>query len=406
MLTKRFTINLVLRTFNPSKRSIKITSVVLVAVTLLLSIFLATLPPGKSEGEVDAFVGIDIGYGDDADVRRIVDKAEGYVNLVILGSLQLTTDTQKLTETCDYLYQKGMYFIIYVGYSGGDHVPSKGPDAEFFTMAASRWGDRFLGVYLFDEVGGKQIDQFHPLVGPEDNSTDSSDAAINYVHHLNWFLGNMTEQYSLANFTLYTSDYALNWFDYISGYDVVFTEFAGNNSRQIAIALGRGAARSLGKDWGVMLTWKYDGHPFMASADQLYDEMVLAYQNGANYIVVFNSPENFTKLEYGGLADEHLRSIQKFWEYAKNTPRNADYLPDAAFVLPRDYGYGYRSAYDRLWGLWEADELAKQIWNNTNNLLAEYSSNLDIVYETKIDKEPVELPYDKLIYWNAVITNR
>ena len=60
----------------------------------------------------------------------------------------------------------------------------------------------------------------------------------------------------------YTSDYALYWFDYKAGYDTVFTEFGWNNSRQMDIALCRGAATVKGKDWGAIITWTYDQPPY------------------------------------------------------------------------------------------------------------------------------------------------
>ena len=55
---------------------------------------------------------------------------------------------------------------------------------------------------------------------------------------------------------LFTSDYGLYWYDYLSGYSTVFAEFVGDQSRQIAVALDRGAANALGKNWGVMITYQ------------------------------------------------------------------------------------------------------------------------------------------------------
>jgi len=41
------------------------------------------------------------------------------------------------------------------------------------------------------------------------------------------------------------------------------------------------------------------------------------------------------------------------------------------------------------------------VWNDTLNLLAMTRLDLDVVYETKIGDAPIELPYDKLIFWNG-----
>jgi hypothetical protein len=76
-----------------------------------------------------------------------------------------------------------------------------------------------------------------------------------------------TNQYSL---NVLTSDYALYWFDYQLGYDTVLTQFVGNESRERHIALCRGAAETLGKDWGAIVTWKYNQPPYLESGDELY----------------------------------------------------------------------------------------------------------------------------------------
>jgi hypothetical protein len=216
----------------------------------------------------------------------------------------------------------------------------------------------------------------------------------------------MTKYYEPADFRLFTSDYALYWYDYLSGYDVVFGEFVGNQSRQLAVALCRGAAKTLGNDWGTMITWKHDAAPFLEDAGQLYDDMVLAYQNGAKYIIVFNAFGNFTATtEYGTLTPEHFNAMEKFWNYV-NGASYTEFSAKTAYVLPRDYGYGFRGPNDKVWGLWEADVLSSKVWNDANNLLETYGKDLDIVYETKIGYEPITLPYDKLIFWNGTIIQK
>jgi hypothetical protein len=346
-----------------------------------------------------------IGYGDEEIALKLIDKAANYVNLIILGSLNLTMDTQALTRVCDYMYQRDLHFIVYVGFAAQGYTPPRGPDAQFFDLAATRWGDKFLGVYLFDEVGGKLMDGGHSVdVATADNY---SEAAILYTHHLNYFLGNITKYYEPAKFKLFTSDYALYWYDYLSGYDVVFSEFVGNQSRQIATGLSRGAAKTLNKDWGVIITWSNQLEPFVEDPDQLYSDMVLAYQNGASYIVVFNSPGEFNvTTEYGTLTLEHFDAMNKFWNYMKTEPPVEEFPANIAYVLPRDYGYGFRGPDDKIWGLWKADALSSKLWSDLNNLLATNVLSLDVVYETKGGDAPIDLPYDKLIFWNGTIIEK
>lgn len=353
-------------------------------------------------------MGVDIGFGDENDVYTVVNALEGKANLIILGSLDVTKDTAKLIRVCDFLHEKGFYFIVYVGYRPMIFPPA-GPNSTFVQTAVARWGSRYLGMYIFDEPGGKQLDYSltsgDKIVARADNV---SDAAIHYVMGVNGFLLLYHDfYYNADNMRLFTSDYGLYWDDYLSGYDVVFGEFTGNNSRQLTIAMTRGAASCLGKEWGVMITWKYMQPPYAEEPDQLYGDMVSAYQNGAKYIVVFNSPGNFSATTpYGILTEQHLDKIKKFWDYTKTNPRSGEFHAKRAYVLPTDYGFGFRRPDDTVWGLWPADALSAKIWNDTNTLLQQYATDLDVVYETKLGTIPIALPYSQLVFWNGTTLKR
>ena len=387
------------------KEYLKVIFGLLVVISTVVSLIVVEALFNKSSGEIDIYVGIDIGYGNEEDALGQIDKVSSYVNLIVLGSLNLTRDTEKLTRVCDHIYLKGLHFIVYVGFGEEAEAPPRGPDSQFFVNAMERYGDKFLGVYLFDEVGGKLIDGGHSV-----NVTAAktySEAAILYTHHLNYFLSNVSEYYLPARFPLYSSDYALYWYDYLSGYDVIFAEYVGNQSRQIATGLCRGAAKSLGRQWGVIITWSNNIEPLVENPEQLYKDMVLAYQNGAKYIIVFNSPGQFNATtEFGTLTSEHFEKMKQFWSYAHTHPSVEPYPANTAFVLPRDYGYGFRGPNDRLWGKWEADDLAHQIWEDVQELLKMYVRSLDIVYETITGDVPIDLPYDRLIFWNGTIIQK
>ncbi len=379
-------------------------SIVILLLVLLLIFALAAVVlfvSRQNESKVNVFVGIDIGFGNATDATKIIDEVSGYVNLVVVGSLNVTADSERLTTICDYMYKKGLYFIVYVGFGHESSNPPLGPDSQFFSMAESRWAGHLLGAYLFDEPGGKQLEGPNMLIRVASNY---SDAASSYVHHLNYFVGNSTAFYSPANVTLYTSDYALVWYDYLSGYNVVFGEFVENQNRQVAVGLSRGAAKSLEKDWGIIVTYSHQTPPYIEDPSKLYDDMVTAYENGAKYIVVFDSPgNNSATTEFGILTREHLESIKKFWNYAKSASNVPGYPAKTAYVLPRDYGYGFRGPNDTIWGLWKADALSSVIWNNATQLIEQYGQGLDIVYETIIGDASIDLPYDRLIFWNGTV---
>ena len=45
---------------------------------------------------------------------------------------------------------------------------------------------------------------------------------------------------------------------------------------------------------GVMITWTYNNPPYIESGNELYNDLVLAYENGAKYILVFDTNKNYT----------------------------------------------------------------------------------------------------------------
>jgi hypothetical protein len=195
----------------------------------------------------------------------------------------------------------------------------------------------------------------------------------------------------------FTSDYGLYWWDYLGGYEVVLAEFGWNHTEAQHMALVRGAAALQGKSWGAMLTWKFDHPPYMASGGELYDQITLAYDGGAEYVVVFNYSPNDEGV--GVLQDEHFEALERFWnEHVSPNGEKAKVVKaDAVLVLPADYGWGMRNPEDTIWGLWQADQKAPQVWNALQQALEVYGENLDIVYDDAAF--PVS-GYQKVLFWN------
>jgi hypothetical protein len=337
----------------------------------------------------------------------VADAVSGFANLIIIGSSAVTANTTELTNVCNYLYQKGFYFIVYVGSGNVSYLVPQGPDSSFFQMAINCWGEQFLGAYIFDESGGKQLDlPLNNLDKPVPVANDSSDAALHYTLNMESYLYLYQDvYYSVPQMKLFTSDYGLYWYDYLSGYDVVFTEFVGNQSRQLAVSLDRGAAESQGKNWGAIITVSPQ-FPTIENATQLYSDMTLAWENNAKYIVVFDGagPNGAATTTYGSLTTQHLNAMKNFWDYTKDHQQPHQDPAQTAYVLPEDYGCGFRGPNDTIWGLFPADSLSAEIWNESDSLLATYGMKLDIVYETRTDSIPINLPYKTLIFWNGTTT--
>ena len=201
------------------------------------------------------------------------------------------------------------------------------------------------------------------------------------------------------NLTCFTSDYTLYWFDYLSDYDVLLAQVGWNNTLAQDIALVRGAANLQNKNWGAIITWKYNHPPYLDSGEVIFEQMRSSYEAGPKYVVIFNYAENMTG-PYGTLKDEHFIALEQFWnEVVQNPDVNQGSIKgESVLVLPQNYGWGMRRPDDKIWGLWGPDEKSTQIWELSRNLLEQYGLGLDIVYD---DSEfPVEGKYENIFYWN------
>jgi hypothetical protein len=376
--------------------------IVFILASLLTGAFflrLNLLEGVPSQGNpLSLFVGVDAAYDSLEEIKTLVDAISPYTNLFVLGSTGITYqfnfttqtfNTTKLDDACQYIYDKGLSFILFTEYP----LPT-----QWLETAKTKWGDQFLGFYIYDEVGGRQLDvhQYRPVEQAGNYSHASTQFLTNITMYLKWVAYTYPES---ANFTSFTSDYALYWFDYKAGYDVVFAEFGWNYSRQLNVALCRGAATAQNKDWGVMITWTYTEPPYLESDEDLYNDMVLAYQNGAKYIIVFDTNENYT---HGTLQEDHLDALKRFWQYAEKNPRTSDTAKDrVAFVLPKDFAYGFRGPNDKIWGLWNATTFSTDLCVSLNNYLEQYGTKLDIIYDEI--KDYSMYPYSKIVFWNGTV---
>ncbi len=149
----------------------------------------------------------------------------------------------------------------------------------WIAAAKEKYGDKILGAYTMDEPGGNQLDAgSFQMVNEAENQLE---AAETFVCLLNGHFGYYSYARECEGITLLTSDYGLYWYDYEAGYDTILVEFAWNHSRPLHVALCRGAANVHNRDGGIMVTWTYNGPPYLVSGDELYDDLNSAYHNGA-----------------------------------------------------------------------------------------------------------------------------
>jgi hypothetical protein len=199
--------------------------------------------------------------------------------------------------------------------------------------------------------------------------------------------------------TILTSDYALHWWDYLSGYDTVLAQLGWNNTVAQEIGLVRGAANLQGKSWGTILTWKYTTPPYLASGEEIYDQMRMAYECGSEYVVLFNHADDMQG-PYGTMKDEHFQALERFWNdvVQNQSVAHGSVKADSVLVLPHNYGWGMRSPGDNIWGLWRPDTKSQQVWTQLQNALSKHGLRLDIVYDDPA--YPVTGKYSQIYYWN------
>jgi hypothetical protein len=373
------------------------------------------------------FVGIAFCGNNTQEAFQLIDKVQNYTNLFILQSGPISKNQTATSQICNYAINKGLKLIIYFGWFDIDQ-PWQLPWLE---NAKQQYGDKLLGVYYYDEPGGKQVDWDWPHYFDwmryyyENTTLYQTHAEVleqyktgtlpkNYTQATSVYIETLKTDSGLKNLEnlnipAITSEYALHWYTYLGGYDLLLSQIGWNISSTHSIALTRGAAENLNKEWGVMITWTYDKPPYLGSGEQMYSELVDAYKTGAKIISIFNFPYSESELNpmkplinympFGTLQDEHFQALEKFWnDYIQQQPELwGSISSEAALVLPKDYGWGMRSPTDRIW-YWPSDEQTQQLWNIYQDLLLQYDLKLDIVYEDPTIS--FRDNYQELYYWN------
>ena len=357
--------------------------IVILLTSLFCSVIIYVHYSSKNEvSEEEFFFGVSFGGNETSQAKLLIDRVKGYTNLFLINSWEASINETALNEICEYAVDANLKFMVFFDYLSHIAYPWH---LTWLDTAKERWDEEFLGVYLYDEPGGRQIDSGDWEGGDNDyieRVSDYSEAAEFFVTSISstWSLQDLKNR----NVTAFTSDYALYWFDYLAGYDAVFVELGWNHSRPQQIGLGRGAANVQGKEWGAIITWTYQNPPYLGNGTEFLEDMKTAYRAGAKYVIVFNYPTYPPDNLYGILADEHFEAMESFWKTIHSPQQGSleKVEAEAAFVLPKDYGWGMRRVDDNIWfPEWGSDNRSPLIWENMNELIERYGLNLDIIYD-------------------------
>jgi len=356
----------------------------------------------KEASNEEFFFGVSFGGNTINEAELLIDKVKDYTNLFIVNSWDISKNETALNEICQYAVDSNLNIIVYFDYVFYNPKPWLWLNS-WMDTTKERWGDQFLGIYLYDEPGGNQIDTGQWRTGDDAaramrNASDYSDAANRFVTNIpstiSW------QNVKNSNLPIFTSDYALHWFDYLAGYDTIFAELGWNHSRTQHIALCRGAANVQDKDWGAIIVWTYENPPHLESGTKILQDITTAYRAGAKYIVVFNFPYD---QPFGILEEEHFDAMETFWEMTHSSQSSLEKVEaEVAFVLPKNYGWGMRRLEDKIWKPeWGPDDKSPLIWENMNKLIERHGLKLDIIYDDP--QFNYEEKYSQIYYWNCTI---
>jgi hypothetical protein len=377
------------------KRLVIVLAAILIVVLLGSSLLLHTLNNKQTE---QTYIGVAF-CGDTVNqAKQLIDRVKDYTNLFVLQSGPLSMDEKATIEICDYATGQGLNIIVYFGDLSPRVLAAKGLEwrTSFVNSAKDRYGERFLGIYYYDEIGGIHLDTDKVAT----NWTLPANATYSSVARTftrGFLREGGTVALKNAGIPMYASDYALYWFDYLAGYDTIFAQIGWNHSLTQDIALLRGAARMQNKDWGIIITWKYNQPPYLDTGETIYQQMLTSYCAGAKYITIFNYPYEGTT-NYGTMTNEHFEALEQLWNtvnHQKVDPIKAD----AVLVLPKDYGFGMRNPQDTIWGFWGPDENTQQVWDSAKTLQNKYGTRLDIIYDDP--NYPLNGQYKNVYYWNS-----
>jgi hypothetical protein len=379
------------------KKCLVVTLSITLILVLVTVLFLTnTSAPQIADGSI-CYIGVAFG-GDTYDqAKAIIDKSKAYTNLFILQSGPISVNETATRQICDYATTQGLSIIVMFGDLAPEVLEQKNLKwrLTFVQDAKATYGSKFLGVYYYDERGGIYLDSDKANWPPLQANITYDAIAKNFEDQMLRDGGTV----ALRNLSIpiYSSDYALYWWDYRSGYDVMFAEAGWNHTLTQDIALVRGAANFQHKDWGIIVTWTNTRPPYLDSGEEIYLQMRDSYKAGAKYITIFDFPYNSTN-PYGIMGDEHFDALQRLWKDIVDKKITQNSEAKAVLILPKNYAWGLRHPYDRIWGFWGPDEKSPIIWERVQTLLNQCRYSLDIAFDDSAYAIPSN--YEAVYYWN------
>ena len=150
----------------------------------------------------------------------------------------------------------------------------------------------------------------------------------------------------------------------------------------------------------MIVTWNSE-FPDPIPEDQLLSDLSTAYNAGATYdvVITFNRTETLPSL--------YLNALQNFWSGLRESSKEfGSERASIAYVVPANFGFGFRSAQDTIWGLFPASSYpyTQKIWNDTQTLLTKYEDMVNIIFDNQTVIQPKLKQYSEIYYYNQSVT--
>ena len=115
-------------------------------------------PKAATSAKDPVYVGVAFGGNTTAQAKLLIDKTKSYTNLFILdsGINAISTNQTAVEEICDYAVNSGLNIIVNLGTWTRRQLGLA--NSILNDSSREKYGEKFLGAYYDDEVGGIPLD--------------------------------------------------------------------------------------------------------------------------------------------------------------------------------------------------------------------------------------------------------
>ena len=108
------------------------------------------------------YFGVSLSSSKTVEAMALIDKVKDYTNFLLINSWDISINETALDEVCSYAFKNDLSFIVFFDFISLDFIAGTEHGYpwhhQWVYSAKDRWEDKFLGIYIYEEPGGKQID--------------------------------------------------------------------------------------------------------------------------------------------------------------------------------------------------------------------------------------------------------